>query len=183
MSVVVIDDIVPVWLQEQCEAALPHQKIVFSEKGFNTTWHDLNELPWEMKAIWCAFNYRRHDVKAKINPPIFGKAGFLTLLNVQTNMSTEEHYPDMIAMDEPYDHDGSGKMVYSDKSNWVFYYMIQGDSPIEFYQRDGKTVFETVEFKQGRCVAFPARTLHREIKPNKVTPRFSISFLFSGLYA
>ena len=98
-------------------------------------------------------------------------------------MATEEHYPDMVAFDEPYETDHTGKMVYSDKSNWVFYYMLQGDSGMEFYHRDGKTVFETVEFKKGRCIAFPARTIHKELQPIKLTPRFSISFLFSGLYA
>ena len=98
-------------------------------------------------------------------------------------MATEGHYPDMVAMDEPYDTDGSGKMVYSAKSNWVFYYMLQGDSGMEFYHRDGKTVFEKVDFKPGRVVTFPARTVHKELQPNKITPRFSVSFLFSGLYA
>ena len=180
-NIIVMDDIVPDWLQEQCEATLPHQPVVFGEKGFSSHWPDMNNLPWEIKAIWCAFNYRRHDIKAKI--PLFGKAGFLTLLNVKTIMATEEHYPDMVAFDEPYETDHTGKMVYSDKSNWVFYYMLQGDSGMEFYHRDGKTVFETVEFKKGRCIAFTARTIHKELQPIKLTPRFSISFLFSGLYA
>ena len=67
-----MDDIVPDWLQEQCEATLPHQPVVFGEKGFSSHWPDMNNLPWEIKAIWCAFNYRRHDIKAKI--PLFGKA-------------------------------------------------------------------------------------------------------------
>jgi len=180
-NIIVMDDIVPGWLREQCEAVLPHQPITFGQKGFTKTWHDLNDLPWELKALWCAFNYRRDEIKSKI--PLFGKAGFLSLLNVQTNMATEGHYPEMVAMDEPYDIDGNGKMVYNAKSNWVFYYMLQGDSGMEFYHRDGKTVFETVEFKPGRVVTFPARTVHKELKPNKITPRFSVSMIFTGLYA
>ena len=83
-SIIVMDDIVPNWLQEQCEASLPHQPIKFGQKGFTQTRPDMNELPWELKALWCAISYRRHDIKAKI--PLFGKAGFLTLLNVQANM-------------------------------------------------------------------------------------------------
>lgn len=180
-NIIVFDDIVPNWLREQSEAVLPHQPITFGQKGFMSTWPNLNDLPWELKAIWCAFNYRRDDVKSKI--PLFGKADNLNLLNVQTNMSTQEHHPDIVAMDEPYDVDGTGKMVYSQKSNWVFYYMIQGDSGMEFYHRDGKTIFETVEFKPGRVVTFPARTLHKELEPKELSPRFSVSYLFSGLYA
>ena len=180
-SIIVMDDIVPNWLQEQCEASLPHQPIKFGQKGFTQTWPDMNELPWELKALWCAISYRRHDIKAKI--PLFGKAGFLTLLNVQANMSTEEHYPDLVAMDEPYDVDVRGKMVYSDKSNFAVYYMLQGDSGMEFYHRDGTTKFQTVDFKKGRCVIFPARTVHKEIKPKELTPRFSVCYLFTGLYA
>jgi mannose-6-phosphate isomerase-like protein (cupin superfamily) len=74
-------------------------------------------------------------------------------------------------------------MVYSDKSNFAVYYMLQGDSGMEFYHRDGTTKFQTVDFKKGRCVIFPARTVHKEIKPKELTPRFSVCYLFTGLYA
>ena len=42
---------------------------------------------------------------------------------------------------------------------------------------------KTVDFKKGRCVIFPARTVHKEIKPKELTPRFSVCYLFTGLYA
>ena len=42
---------------------------------------------------------------------------------------------------------------------------------------------QTVEFKKGRCIDFTDRTIHKELQTIKLTPRFSISFLFSGLYA
>ena len=42
-SIIVMDDIVPNWLQEQCEASLPHHPIKFGQKGFTQTWPDMNE--------------------------------------------------------------------------------------------------------------------------------------------
>ena len=42
-------------------------------------------------------------------------------------------------------------------------------------------VFHSVDFKKGRCVVFPSSYLHEGVKPDKLSPRVTIGFIFNGL--
>ena len=61
---------------------------------------------------------------------------------------------DPVAMDEPYRCRWTRQMVYLvDNPNFAVYYMLQGDSGMEFYSRDGTTKSPKLLIsKKGRCV-------------------------------
>ena len=189
--ILVFDDLIPAFLQEQVEAVIPHLPLRFGHRGlgvyqghetFSEQWsrdiqhgvevshtNFLADMPWERKSMWTVI----HHNKAKLFKNVTEN---LQLNQVQINLTTEEHFGGKHT-DAP---DDTEQMKHP---NWIpshtMVYFLQGDTGMQFWNNN--EVIHSVEFKKGRCVVFPSSYLHEGLKPNEISPRVTIGFIFNGL--
>lgn len=189
--ILIIDNLIPKFLQEQVETVIPHLPLRFGHRGlgynegyntFSEQWsrevqhgvevshtNFLADMPWELKAMWTVVHHARASIFKNVNDS-------LILNQVQINLTTEEHFGGKHT-DAP---DDSEQMK---DPNWIpshtMVYFVQGDTGIQFWNNN--EVIHSVDFKKGRCVLFPSSYIHEGLKPNKISPRVTIGFIFNGL--
>jgi len=190
--ILVFDDLIPAFLQEQVEAVIPHLPLRFGHRGlgvyqghetFSEQWSRdiqhgvevshtkfLAEMPWELKSMWTVVHHAKTKIFKDVNED-------LILNQAQINLTTEEHFGGKHT-DAPDDSE-----LIANDPNWVpshtLVYFIQGDTGMQFWNKD--EVFHSVDFKKGRCVVFPSSYLHEGLPPKEVSPRVTIGFIFNGL--
>ena len=192
--ILVFDDLIPDFLKQQVEAVVPHLPLRFGHRGlgynegyntFSEQWtrevqhgfeishtNFLVDMPWELKSMWTVVHHAKTEIFKDVNED-------LILNQTQINLTTEEHFGGIHA-DAP--DDSNEKQMPGWVPSHTLVYMVQGDTGMNFWtkKKDGE-IFHSVEFKKGRCVVFPSSYLHEGIKPNKISPRVTIGFIFNGL--
>ena len=190
-NILVFDDLIPMFLQEQVEAVIPHFPLRFGHRGlgydegyrtFSEQWtreiqqgvevshtNFLADMPWELKSMWTVVHHSKTTLFKNVKER-------LTLNQVQINLTTEEHFGGKHT-DAPDDSE------HMKDPNWIpshtMVYFLQGDTGMQFWNKN--EVFHSVDFKKGRCVVFPSSYLHEGLPPKEISPRVTIGFIFNGL--
>ena len=143
--ILVFDDLIPDFLQQQVDSVVPYLPLRFGHRGlgynegyntFSEQWsrdiqhgvevshtNFLADMPWELKSMWTVIHHDR--TKLFKNVP-----GNLQLNQVQINLTTEEHFGGKHT-DAP---DDTEQMK---DPNWIpshtMVYFVQGDTGMQFW--------------------------------------------------
>lgn len=173
-DIIVLDDLIPTWLHNEVVNEIPHSMVSFGHRGlgpyqghqfFSNQWthQQLDNAPWQLKAVWSAFNHQKDKLGDNI--------GELQLNQIQINITTKNLNGGL--------HVDSGEDVPA----YTMVYLVSGDSGMDFWSDNpdngGKCIKE-VEYKDGRCIVFPSKFIHRGLPPKEIEPRTSVGFVFSG---
>ena len=170
----VLDNVVPDWLYTSIKNNVSAIPVTYGHRGigpdqgnsfFSRVWstYELQLMPWECKAIFTALNHTRFNLSSddEVLP--------LHLNQCQLNVTTQNLVGG----------------IHTDVCDpaWTMVHLISGDSGMDFWtdlpENNGIKIQE-VGYKDNRCIVFPSHILHRGLPPNKVEPRITFGYIFSG---